>query len=284
MTTAAAKFKKDVQRVTADLRHRRIINTALDGYAVKRDQKKSLFQDWAGARRLAAATKYEAINGLDRCLEQFARGLEARGAKVHWASTGQQACEIIVSILKQRNARSVVKSKAMTAEEIHLNAALERAGLDVVETDLGEFIVQLRDEPPYHIVFPAMHLTRDEIQETFRKRLGDAPSDNPEELTMVARRVLRQKYIQADAGITGANFAVADVGLISLTENEGNARLTGALPRTMITLGGIEKVIPRLEDLALFLPMLATVGAGQLISGYNTLYGGPRQPGRCRIR
>ncbi|MDH7501959.1 MAG: LutB/LldF family L-lactate oxidation iron-sulfur protein [Verrucomicrobiota bacterium] len=279
MTTAAAKFKKDVRRVTADLRHRRIINAALDGYAVKRDQKKALFQDWAGARRLAAATKYEAINSLDRCLEQFARGLESRGAKVHWASTGQQACEIIVGILKQRNARSVVKSKAMTAEEIHLNEALARAGLDVVETDLGEFIVQLRDEPPYHIVFPAMHLTRGEIQETFRKRLGDAPSDNPEELTMVARRVLRQKYIQADAGITGANFAVADAGLISLTENEGNARLTGALPRTMITLVGIEKVIPRLEDLALFLPMLATVGAGQLISGYNTLYGGPRQPG-----
>lgn len=279
MVTPAKQFKKDARRLTADLRHRQIINTALEQYAIKRDQKKGLFQDWAGARRMAAVTKYEAINRLDECLDQLVRGLESRGAKVHWASTASQACEIIVDILKSHNARTVVKSKAMTAEEIHLNEAIARAGVAVVETDLGEFIVQLRDEPPYHIVFPAMHLTRGEIQDTFRRKLGDAPSDNPEELTMVARRVLRRKYIEADAGITGANFAVADVGMISVTENEGNARLTGALPRTMITLLGIEKVIPRLEDLALFLPMLATVGAGQLISGYNTLYTGPRQAG-----
>jgi len=138
--------------------------------------------------------------------------------------------------------------------------------------------VQLRDEAPYHIVFPAMHLTRGEIRDVFQRKLGDAPSDNPEELTMVARRVLRKKYVQADVGITGANFAVAETGMISVTENEGNARLTAALPKTMITLVGLEKVVPRLEDLALFLPMLATVGAGQLISGYNTMYGGPRQP------
>jgi len=279
MNSPATQFKHDAVRLTADRRHRQIINTALDKYAVKRDEKKGLFQDWLGARQLAAETKWEAVNHLDRYLDQFVRGLEARGAKVHWASTGEQARDLILGILKARNARTVVKSKAMTAEEIHLNQALEKAGHTVVESDLGEFIVQLRGEPPYHIVFPAMHLTRSEIQETFQQKLGDAPSDNPEELTMVARRVLRQKYLQADAGITGANFAVADLGLISLTENEGNARLTAALPRTMITLLGIEKVVPRLEDLALFLPMLATVGAGQLISGYNTLYGGPRQPG-----
>jgi L-lactate dehydrogenase complex protein LldF len=161
---------------------------------------------------------------------------------------------------------------------VHLNAALEGAGLEVVESDLGEFIVQLREEPPYHIVFPAMHLTRGEIQEVFQRKLGDAPSDNPEELTLVARRVLRRKYVEADLGITGANFAVADVGMVAVTENEGNARLTAALPRTLVTLLGIEKVISRMEDLALFWPMLATAGAGQLITGYNTLYGGPRQP------
>jgi len=279
MVTPAKQFKKDARRVTADLRHRRIINTALDQYAVKRDQNKGLFQDWAGARRLAAITKHEAINHLGRYLDLLVQGLESRGTKVHWASTAAQACDIIVGILRQRQAQSVVKSKAMTTEEVHLNQALAQAGVTVVETDLGEFIVQLRDEPPYHIVFPAMHLTRDEIQGTFQQKLGNAPSDNPEDLTMVARRVLRQKYVAADAGITGANFAVADIGMVSVTENEGNARLTAALPRTMITLLGIEKVIPRMEDLALFLPMLATVGAGQLISGYNTLYGGPRQPG-----
>jgi L-lactate dehydrogenase complex protein LldF len=130
-------------------------------------------------------------------------------------------------------------------------------------------------------VFPAMHLTRSEIRQTFEEKLRDAPSDDPEELTMVARRVLRRKYLQADVGITGANFAVADTGMISITENEGNARLTAALPRTMITLVGIEKVLPRLEDLALFLPMLAVMGTGQPLSCYNTMYGGPRQPGEA---
>ncbi|MCX6904520.1 MAG: LutB/LldF family L-lactate oxidation iron-sulfur protein [Verrucomicrobia bacterium] len=281
MNTPAAQFTKDAGRLSADLRHRQLIQTALGKYEIKRDEKKAVFQDYEGARRLAARTKWEAVNHLDQHLEQLVRGLEARGTKVHWARDGAQACEIMVGIVKSRKARSVVKSKAMTGEEIHLNEALEHAGVEVVESDLGEYIVQLRHEAPYHIVFPAMHLTRGEIRDTFQREIGDVPSDNPEELTMVARRVLRKKYVQADVGITGANFAVAETGMVSITENEGNARLTGALPKTMITLGGIEKVLPRLEDLALFLPMLATVGAGQLISGYNTMYGGPRQPGEA---
>jgi len=279
MTSPAAQFKQDATRLTADLRHRRLIQTAMGKYEIKRDEKKGLFQDWEGARQLAAERKWEALNHLDQYLDQLVRGLEARGTKVHWASTAEHARQIIVGIVRGKQARSVVKSKAMTGEEIHLNEALQQAGVEVVESDLGEFIVQLRDEPPYHIVFPAMHLTRGEIQDVFQRKLGGAPSDNPEELTMVARRVLRKKYVQADVGITGANFAVAETGMVSVTENEGNARLTAALPKIMITLLGIEKVVPRLEDLALFLPMLATVGAGQLISGYNTMYGGPRQPG-----
>ncbi|MBK9137642.1 MAG: iron-sulfur cluster-binding protein [Verrucomicrobia bacterium] len=279
MNTAAKQFVRDATRLSADLRHRGLIQTALGKYEVKRDEMKARFRDWERARQLAADTKWEAINHLDQYLDQFVRQLEARGTRVHWASSARQARDLIRGILAARGARTVVKSKAMTAEEIHLNEDLERAGFTVVESDLGEFIVQLRQEPPYHIVFPAMHLTRGEIKDTFETRLHDAPSDNPEELTMVARRVLRQKYVEADAGITGANFAVAETGMISITENEGNARLTAALPKTMITLLGIEKIVPRLEDLALLLPMLSVAGAGQLLSGYNTLYGGPRQPG-----
>jgi L-lactate dehydrogenase complex protein LldF len=149
----------------------------------------------------------------------------------------------------------------------------------VIESDLGEFIVQLRHEAPYHIVFPAMHLTRNEISDLFQKELGSAPTDSPEELTMIARKALRKHYITADVGITGANFGIADTGMISVTENEGNARLTAACPKVHIALMGIEKVLPHMEDLALFLPMLATAGAGQMITCYNTLYGGPRQPG-----
>jgi L-lactate dehydrogenase complex protein LldF len=167
----------------------------------------------------------------------------------------------------------------MTSEEIHLNEAMEKAGYTVMESDLGEFIVQLRDEAPYHLVFPAMHLTRGEIQETFKTKLNENSSDDPEALTMVARRVMRQKYLQAEVGITGANFGIAETGMVCITENEGNARLTAALPDTMITLMGIEKILPRFEDLALFLPMLATMGTGQPLTGYNSMYSGPRQPG-----
>ncbi len=279
MSAPLTHFKEDATRVAGDLRHRGIIQTAMGKYEVVRDQRKLWFQDWQGARALASRTKFEAINHLDRHLEQFARLLESRGTKVHWAGNAQQGRDIILGILREKGAKVVVKSKAMTSEEIHLNDAMEHAGYEVVESDLGEYIVQLREEPPYHLVFPAMHLTRGEIKDLFQKKLNDAPSDDPEELTMVARRALRKKYLQADVGITGANFAIAETGMISITENEGNARLTAALPRTMITLVGIEKVLPRLEDLALFLPMLAVMGTGQPLTCYNTMYGGPRQPG-----
>ena len=281
MSAFATQFKEQARVMTRDLRHRQLIRTALRNYEIARDKRKAAFQDWQAARQAAAETKWEAVNHLDQHLVELATKLESRGTKVHWASTGAQARDIIVGIVRDRKARSIIKSKAMTAEEIHLNEALEHAGFDVVESDLGEFIVQLRHEPPYHIVFPSMHLTRGEIRELFQRELGDAPSDNPEELTMVVRRVMRQKYIAADVGITGANFAIAETGMISITENEGNARLTAALPKTMITLLGIEKILPQLDDLALFLPMLATAGAGQPLTGYNTLYGGPRQPGEC---
>ena len=281
MSAPATHFNEDAQRVAPDLRHRGIIQTAMGKYEVVRDQRKLWFQDWQGARNLAARTKFEAVNHLDKHLEQFARVLESRGTKVHWASNAQQGRDIILGILREKHAKVIVKSKAMTSEEIHLNDAMEHAGYKVVESDLGEFIVQLRQEPPYHLVFPAMHLTRGEIQQTFQDKLNDAPSDEPEDLTMVARRVMRQKYLQADVGITGANFCIAETGMISITENEGNARLTAALPKTMITLVGIEKVLPRLEDLALFLPMLAVMGTGQALTCYNTMYGGPRQPGEA---
>jgi L-lactate dehydrogenase complex protein LldF len=281
MSSYATKFLRDARRVTADQRLRQTLRTALHNYEAARDQHQAAFQDWPTARQAAAETKWEALNLLPQHLAEFADKLAVRGTKVHWASTDKQARDIIVGIVQSRGARAIVKSKTMTAEEIHLNEALEKVGYEVVETDLGEFIVQLRHEAPFHIVFPSMPLTRGEIQELFQSALGDAPSDDPEELTMVARRVLRKKYLAADVGITGANFAIAETGMVSITENEGNARLTAALPKTMITLLGIEKILPRMADLALFLPMLATAGAGQQMTGYNTLYGGPRQFGEC---
>lgn len=281
MTSPAAQFKIAAGRVAPDLQHRNIVQTAMGKYEAARDQRKLWFQDWQGARNLAARTKFEAVNHLDQYLEEFAQRLEARGAQLHWASDANQARDLILKILREKNARVVVKSKTMTSEEIGLNEAMERSGYEVVESDLGEYIVQLRREAPYHLVFPAMHLTRSQIKDLFQQKLDDAPSDDPEALTMVARRALRKKYLQADVGITGANFAIAETGMISITENEGNARLTTALPRVMITLVGIEKILPRLEDLALFLPMLAVMGTGQALTCYNTMYGGPRQPGEA---
>lgn len=279
MRSFVEEFKVQAVRLTHDLRHRHLIQTALRKYETVRDRTRASFQDWQSARQAAAETKWEGINHLDKYLVEFVNKLEARGTKVHWASTGEQAREIIFGIIREKNARSIIKSKAMTSEEIHLNDALEEAGFEVVESDLGEFIVQLRKEAPYHIVFPAMHLSRGDISQLFTKELGSAPTDNPEELTMIARRVLRNKYLTADIGLTGANFAIAETGMISITENEGNARLTAALPKTVISLLGIEKILPRLDDLALFLPMLATSGTGQPLTCYNSLYGGPRQPG-----
>jgi len=281
MNANARQFQEAAQRVTGDLRQRQFIRTALGNYETARDLRKASFQSWESARQTAATTKWQAINHLDTHLQTLAANLEARGTKVHWAGNGAQAREIILGILRDKKARSIIKSKAMTSEEIHLNGALEQAGFEVVESDLGEFIVQLRHETPYHIVFPSMHLTRGQIRELFEKELGATSSDNPEELTMVARRVMRQKYITADIGFTGGNFAIAETGMISITENEGNSRLTAALPKTMVTLIGIEKVLPKLADLALFLPMLATAGAGQTLTCYNTMYGGPRQPGEA---
>src|SRR5437660_1812694 len=242
MKPTARQFYNQASVLTQDLRHRELIRTALSKYEIVRDKTKAAFQDWQAARQAAAEIKWTAINHLDTYLIELVNKLEARGTKVHWASTAGQAREIILGIIREKKARSIIKSKAMTSEEIHLNEALEEAGFEVVESDLGEFIVQLRKEAPYHIVFPAMHLTRGDISELFARELGSAPTDNPEELTMIARRVLRQKYITADVGITGANFAIAETGMISITENEGNARLTAALPKVMITLVGIEKV------------------------------------------
>lgn len=279
MSVASKKFHADARKVTRDRGQRSFIRNALAGYYVKRDENRDRFRSWQGARDLAAEIKFEAINRLDHYLNEFADKIQARGAEVHWCPDEAAATRTILDIAKKNSVRSIIKSKSMTTEEIELNHVLEAEGFGVFESDLGEFIVQLRHESPYHIVFPAMHLTREQISELFQRELGSEPTDNPEELTMIARRVMRKKFCEADMGISGANFAVAETGMISITENEGNARLTTSLPRIHVAVLGIEKVLPKLEDLALFLPMLATSGAGQALTAYNTLCGGPRQPG-----
>jgi L-lactate dehydrogenase complex protein LldF len=276
---AKKRFLHDAAEHVRDTGHRAFVRKALGGYYTSRDAQKSRYRDWEQARDAASLAKWSAVNRLDELLPRFVAAFEANGGVVHWARDADEARTIVLALLRDAKARAVIKSKCMTSEEIHLNAAMEHDGYGVVESDLGEFIQQLRGEPPYHFVFPCMHVRREEISDLFGKHLGTPPTDSPEELTMIARRHMRRLYVEADVGITGANFLVAETGQISITENEGNARLTAALPRVHIAISGIEKVVERLDDLSVLLPMLATAGAGQPMTCYNTLYAGPRRDG-----
>jgi L-lactate dehydrogenase complex protein LldF len=263
----------------ADLEHRRKVNFNIGKYNASVPLGKTQFTDVHLARERAKNIKWRAIEKLDEYLEQFETVITRRGAKVIWAEDGRQAVEEVLKIAKAKNCKTIVKSKSMVTEEIHLNDHLEEHGIESVETDLGEYIQQLDGEPPYHIVTPAMHKSREDIARLFAEKLHVAPNLSAEQLTLVAREKLRDKYVQAEIGITGANFILADIGGVAVSENEGNARLSNAFPKTHIVITGIEKVIPLMNDLALFWPLLATYGTGQRVTSYNTIISGPRQQG-----
>ncbi len=262
-----------------DKEHRRKINFNIGKYNAVVPLGKQQFSDINLAREKAKNQKWKAIEKLDTYLENFEAAITKRGVKVIWAEDAQQALDAIGKICAEKNCKTLVKSKSMVTEEIHLNAYLEKNGIESVETDLGEYIQQLDGEPPYHIVTPAMHKSKEDVAKLFAEKLGTDPNLNPEQLTLVAREKLREKYASAEVGVTGANFIIADIGAIAVTENEGNARLSCSMPKTHIVITGIEKMIPTLNDLALFWPLLATFGTGQRITVYNTIVTGPRQPG-----
>ena len=279
-TTAAQRFLHDAAVKSADLVHREIIRRGMESYDAAFLRGRARFKDWEAARRRCQEIKREAINHLDQYLLQFEERVTARGGHVFWAADAAEACTYVTDLASRRSVRTVVKSKSMVTEEIHLCPALEKIGIKVWETDLGEYIVQLRNEPPYHIVTPAMHLNRGQIADLFREKLGESvEGDDPVKLVALARRTLRRAFFSAEMGISGANFLVADAGVIAISTNEGNGRLCTSIPRIHVVVTGIEKVLPRLEDLAVFWPVLATSGTGQPITTYGTLIGGPRQPG-----
>ncbi len=262
-----------------DLEHKRKLAWNIQKYADTVVKGKQQFSDLDLARRKAKNVKWDAIEHLDRYLEQFEEAFTARGGTVIWARDAEEANEAVLKICEERSARQVVKSKSMVTEELHLNAFLEKHGILSVETDLGEYIQQLDGEAPYHIVTPAMHKSKEDVARVFHEKLGTAPNLPPAELTQIARRNLREKYRSADIGITGGNFLIADVGAVCVSENEGNGRLTTAFPKVHIAIVGIEKMLPRLEDLALFWPLLATYGTGQNVTVYNTIFTGGRMEG-----
>ena len=279
MPDKAASFIAKSTIKAADLDHRRKINFNIGKYNAVVPIGKKQFTDVMLTREKAKNRKWDAIEHLDMHLENFEKRITARGAKVIWAENKDQALEAIGKICKERNCKTLVKSKSMVTEEIHLNDYLESKGIESVETDLGEYIQQLDGEPPYHIVTPAMHKSKEDVAKLFAEKLGVPGGLSPEELTLVARKKLREKYVQAEVGVTGANFIIADIGAIAVTENEGNARLSCAFPKTHIVVVGIEKVIPSIHDLALFWPLLSTFGTGQKVTVYNSIVTGPKQAG-----
>jgi L-lactate dehydrogenase complex protein LldF len=279
MTDTAANFIARSTVKAEDLDHRKKINFNIGRYNAVVPQGKQQFEELNLARERAKNTKWKAIESLDKQLEEFESAFTKRGGRVIWAENAEQALAEILTICKEKGCRMIVKSKSMVTEEIKLNDFLAKQGIESVETDLGEYIQQLDGEPPYHIVTPAMHKSKEDVAKLFYEKLHTAPGLSPEQLTLVAREKLRKKYIQAEIGITGANFIISDIGGIAVTENEGNARLTASFPKTHIVIAGLEKVIPSLTDLALFWPLLATYGTGQRLTVYNTLITGPRLPG-----
>jgi len=263
----------------ADKEHRRKINFNIGKYNAVVPKGKEQFSNINLAREKAKNLKWKALENLDKYLEDFEAAISKRGAKVIWTEDAQQALDAIGKICAEKKCKTLVKSKSMVTEEIHLNAFLEQQGIESIETDLGEYIQQLDGEPPYHIVTPAMHKSKEDVAKLFAEKLGTDPKLTTEQLTLVARDILREKYVQAEVGITGANFIIADIGGVAVTENEGNARLSCSMPKTHIVVAGIEKMIPSMTDLALFWPLLSTFGTGQKITVYNTIITGPKQEG-----
>jgi L-lactate dehydrogenase complex protein LldF len=227
----------------------------------------------------AKRIKEHTLAHLDKYLEQLEASVVRVGGQVHWAADAAAARQIIQEIARGQGVKSVVKSKSMTSEEIHLNHALESTGIEVTETDFGEYIIQLAGERPSHLVAPAVHHTRESVARILSQHLQEQLPEDAQALAQAGRRILRQKFHDADMGITGANFAVAETGTIVLVTNEGNARLTTTWPRVHVAIMGMEKVIPRWVDVPVFLKLLARAATGQTLSVYTTLITGPRRAG-----
>ena len=250
----------------------------------KRDRQAASLPEWERLRELASQVKAHTLANLPEYLERFEKQAIALGAKVYWAADAAEHNAIVLKILRDNSVNRLVKSKSMLTEECHLNPFLEKNGIQVVDTDLGEWIVQLRNEPPSHIVLPAIHIKKEEVGETFHKHIG-TPKGNadPIFLTRAARKELRQKFIEADAGITGVNFAIAETGGIVVCTNEGNADLGVSIPPIHIACMGIEKLLPRIDDLAVFTRLLARSATGQPITTYTSHFHGPMPGGQLHI-
>lgn len=262
---------------TFDVEHRKRIVHNIAQYDKKVIEGKEQFRSIELAKTRVAAVKHKSIENLEKYLIEFEANFIKRGGKVIWAQDSEEAVKEALRIMQKAKAKTIVKTKSMVSEEIHLKEALVKNGIEGIETDLGEYIIQLRKEPPYHTVTPAMHLSKEDVAKTFNEKKGTPLDWSPEQITNFVRQELREKYPKAEVGVSGANFLIADIGAIAITENEGNGLMSLAFPKVHIAIVGIEKIIPSITDLDLFWPVLSTYGTGQTLTVYNTIYTGPKQ-------
>ncbi len=277
MSSPAELFRNATQKNAFDEALHRKLNHSIRQYTKKHESGLSQFMYPDLARERASALKQKAIENLDRYLQEFEANFIKNGGKLIWARDAEEALEELGRIIERHEVKKAVKTKSMVSEEIGVNEFLAERNIDCPETDLGEFIQQEAGEPPFHIVTPAMHKSREEIATLFHEKFGTKENAGADELTAFARQYLRDKFFAAETGISGANFLIADCGAIAITENEGNGVLSMALPRIHIAIAGIEKILPSLNDLDLFWPLLATYGTGQRITTYNSVVFGPRK-------
>lgn len=279
MSKAYDRFLEKAEEKAFDTDHRQILAHNIGKYEGAVEIGKRQYSDLDLARKRAGYIKSRTIEKLDTYLIEFESNFIKRGGKVIWAQDSEEAVNEIKKIIDRHKAKELVKSKSMVTEEIGLNAFLTQHKVSVKETDLGEYIQQIAGEEPYHIVTPAMHKSAKDVSSLFSEKHGIDPNASPAEITAFVRKELRSSFTSATIGITGCNFLVADPGAIVVTENEGNAALSSGMPKVHIAVAGIEKMIPSLKELDLFLSLLSTFATGQQISVYNHILTGPKQAG-----
>jgi len=281
MTTQNIHFHERVDSALHDGSLQTALGRATTRFIGNRAGAMDALSDADGLRRQARAIRADALSRLDELLERLVANVEAKGGTVCWASDGEDARRYIAELARARGVKMIVKSKSMASEEIHLNEALEAAGLEVVETDLGEYILQLAGETPSHIIAPAIHKTREQVGELFEQHLNMPHTEEVPPMIKAARQALRQRFLHADMGISGVNFGVANEGAVVIVENEGNARLSTSVPRIHVAIMGIERIVEQLDDLAVMLQVLARSATGQKLSVYTSIISGPARIGEA---
>ena len=282
MKPTSLAFPKNARAALGDKNLQTALDRMRSGFVARRADAVARLPEFQDLRDRARDIKSHTLANLDAYLERYEGEVKKSGGQVHWAKDGGELCRIVLDICQQAGAKTVTKGKSMIGEEIAVNDYLEEHGIEPIETDLGEYIIQLRGEAPSHIIAPASHVTKDQVAASFRETHGELDESRsleaPAELLAEARSVMRQKFINADVGITGANFLIAETGTSVIVTNEGNGDLTQSLPKVHVVLASIEKVVPTLEDATTLLRVLARSATGQDMSSYTTFSTGPRRP------